>query len=64
MAKDGVKVGSLPFACDGKECVDGFGVAVYETVQEACDEIAEQDYDSVLVLGSIYLAGAVRKIIL
>ena len=41
----------------------GHGCMIYETVQEACDEIAEQDYDSVLVLGSIYLAGAVRQII-
>ncbi len=42
----------------------GHGSYIYETVAEACKEISEQDYDSVLVLGSIYLAGAVRQVIL
>lgn len=41
----------------------GHGSIVYDTVSEACNEISEQDYDSVLVLGSIYLAGAVRQIV-
>ena len=42
----------------------GHGCTIYDTVSEACEEVQRQDYDSVLVLGSIYLAGAVRQIIL
>lgn len=45
------------FASNGHECV------CYESVQEAYDDISSKGYDCVLVIGSIYLVGAMKKVI-
>lgn len=55
-AEDSTVLGER-FANIGHECV------CYESVQEAYDSIKAADYDSVLVIGSIYLVGAMRKIL-
>lgn len=55
-AEDSVVLGKR-FANIGHERV------CYESVQEAYDEVKSMDYDNVLVIGSIYLIGAMRKIL-
>lgn len=46
------------FANNGVECV------CFDSVSEVYDEVKGMDYELVITLGSIYLAGAMRKIIL
>lgn len=41
----------------GHECI------CYDSVQEAYETVKEQDYDCVLIIGSMYLVGAMRKLI-
>lgn len=46
------------FANKGHNCI------CYDSVQEAYDEVLGQDYECVLIIGSIYLVGAVRELII